>query len=421
MSKTKPFEIPKQWVWEAFKQVRSRKGGPGHDGQSLEAFEANLGNNLYKLWNRMCSGSYMPPPVLLVEIPKAGGGVRPLGIPTVSDRVAQMVVKRYLEPELERHFHADSYGYRPGKSALDAVAITRKRCWRYGWVVDLDIKGFFDTIDHELLMKAVRRHTQERWVLLYIERWLKADLILSDGTRRTRTLGTPQGGVVSPTLSNLFLHYVFDCWMGRNWPDIPFARYADDVVCHCDSLEQAQQLKASLEERFAQCGLTLHPEKTRIVDCRKGNPPDPYPDRSFDFLGYTFRNRPTRAYDGSLFVGFNPAVSRKALKTMATQIRSWKLHRKVLYTLEGLASEINPVLRGWIDYYGRFNHAELDLLFKRLEERLALWVRRKYKSVRRNRKKSWDILLSVRQRMPRLFAHWRLLYTGRKGSMTRAV
>ena len=421
MSKAKPFEIPKQWVWEAFKQVRSRKGGPGHDGQSLEAFEANLGNNLYKLWNRMCSGSYMPPPVLLVEIPKAGGGVRPLGIPTVSDRVAQMVVKRYLEPELERHFHADSYGYRPGKSALDAVAITRQRCWRYGWVVDLDIKGFFDTIDHELLMKAVRRHTQERWVLLYIERWLKADLILSDGTRRARTLGTPQGGVVSPILANLFLHYVFDRWMDQNWPGTPFARYADDVVCHCDSLEQAQRLRASLEKRFAQCGLTLHPEKTRIVDCRKGNPPDRGPSRSFDFLGYTFRNRPTRAYDGSLFVGFNPAVSRKALKAIGDQIRSWKLHRKVQHTLEELAREINPVLRGWIDYYGRFNHAELDLLFKRLEERLALWVRRKYKSVRRNRKKSWDILLSVRQRMPRLFAHWRLLYTGRKGSMTRAV
>ena len=195
----------------------------------------------------------------------------------------------------------------------------------------------------------------------------------------------------------------------------------NDVVCHCDSLEQAQQLRASLEKRFAQCGLTLHPEKTRIVDCRKGNSQDPHPNRSFDFLGYTFRNRPTRAYDGSLFVGFNPAVSRKALKAMGTQIRSWKLHRKVLHTLEGLASEINPVLRGWIDYYGRFNHAELSLLFKRLEERLACWVRRKYKSVRRNRKKSWDILLSFRQRMPGLFAHWRLLYTGRKGSMTRAV
>lgn len=270
-------------------------------------------------------------------------------------------------------------------------------------------------------MKAVRRHTQERWVLLYIERWLKADLILSDGTRRARSLGTPQGGVVSPILANLFLHYVFDGWMDRNWPGTPFARYADDVVCHCDSLEQAQQLRASLAKRFAQCGLTLHPEKTRIVDCRKGNPPDPYPSRSFDFLGYTFRNRPTRAYDGSLFVGFNPAVRSKALKAMGDQIRSWKLHRKVQHTLEGLAREINPVLRGWIDYYGRFNPAELGLLFKRLEERLASWMRRKYKGIRRNRKKSWEALLSFRQRMPSLFAHWRLLYTGRKGSMTRAV
>lgn len=224
MDKTKPFAIPKRWVWEAYKQVRARKGGPGYDGQSITSFEADLPGNLYKLWNRMSSGSYMPPPVLLVEIPKASGGVRPLGIPTVADRIAQMVVKRVLEPELERRFHPDSYGYRPGKSALDAVAATRERCWRYPWVVDLDIKAFFDTIDHDLLLKAVRHHTDDRWVLLYIERWLKADLIREDGTRTPRTRGTPQGGVISPLLANLFLHYVFDCWMGRTWPMVPFAR-----------------------------------------------------------------------------------------------------------------------------------------------------------------------------------------------------
>jgi len=385
-------------------------------------FEADVGNNLYKLWNRMSSGSYMPPPVLLVEIPKADGGTRPLGIPTVSDRVAQMVVKRLLEPELERVFHPDSYGYRPHKGALDAVAITRERCWRHPWVVDLDIKAFFDTIDHDLLLKAVRHHTQNRWAIMYIERWLKADLILSDGTRRARSRGTPQGGVISPLLANLFLHYVFDCWMSRTWSDVPFARYADDAVCHCRSLEQAQRLVRSLEARFAECGLTLHPEKTRIVWCRKGEPfGGPHPEKSFDFLGYTFRLRPSRTRTGHLFMGFNPAVSRKALKAMGTTIRSWKLHRRVRLTLASLAGEMNSTLRGWIAYYGRFNIAEMHNVFRHLEQRLARWARQKYKSMRRNRTKSWAFLRTMRERTPGLFEHWRILYTGRKGSMTRAV
>lgn len=421
MNKTKPFEIPKRGIWEAFKQVRSRKGGPGYDGQSIEGFEANLRDNLYTLWNRMSSGSYMPPPVLRVEIPKADGGKRPLGIPTVADRVAQMVVKHVLEPELERHFHADSYGYRPGKSALDAVAVTRQRCWRYPWAVDLDIKAFFDTIDHELLMKAVRHHTENRWVLLYIERWLKADLILEDGTRIARTRGTPQGGVISPLLANLFLHYVFDRWMTRTWPDVPFARYADDAVCHCRSLDQAERLVNSLKERFGACGLILHPEKTRIVYCRDGRSPKDYPMKSFDFLGYTFRARSSRSRDGGLFMGFNPAVSRKALKAMNEQIRSWQLHRRVQHTLESLADKINPVLRGWIAYYGRFNRAELGGLFRGLEVRLARWARQKYKAMRRNREKSWDFMRTMRQRSPGLFSHWQVMYTGRNGSMTRAV
>src|SRR5699024_2124285 len=352
-----------QWVVEGFRRVRSRKGSPGYDGQSIADFEGDLRNNLYKLWNRMSSGSYMAPPVLSVKIPKSDGGERPLGIPTVADRVAQMVVKQALEPELERHFHADSYGYRPNKSALDAVATTRQRCWRYAWVVDLDIKGFFDNIDHELLMQAVRHHTQERWVCLYIERCLKADLILEDGTRIPRERGTPQGGVISPLLANLFLHYVFDCWLSRNWPDVPFARYADDAVCHCRSEEQAQQLMQSLNERFEACGLCLHPEKTQIVYCKGANRTGTYPQTSFDFLGYTFRPRPTRTRHGTLFVGFNPAVSRKALKAMNMRIRSWQLHRRTQHTLESLAAAINPVVRGWLAYYGRFSRAELYVLF----------------------------------------------------------
>ncbi len=412
MTKAKPFEIPKQWVLESYRQVRSRKGAPGYDGQSIEDFEARLRGNLYKLWNRMSSGSYMTPPLRLVKIPKADGGRRPLGIPTVSDRVAQMVVKRELEPRLEPYFHTDSYGYRPGKGALDAVAITRERCWRYPWVVDLDIQAFFDSIDHDLLMRAVRHHTQERWMLLYIERWLKADLVLSDGTRRPRDRGTPQGGVISPLLANLFLHYVFDCWMDRNWPGVPFARYADDAVCHCQSEAQARQLIEALERRFGECGLTLHPGKTRIVYCKGGRRRGTYPNQSFDFLGYTFRPRPSRTRQGTLFVGFNPAVSRKSLKAMGATVRSWRLTARIHDTPETLAEAINPVVRGWLRYYGRFNVGQLLRFLSRLELRLARWARRKYKHLRRSWRRSLAWVRRIRTARPTLFVHWQALYTG---------
>ena len=287
MIRTKSFPITKRQVWEAWKKVKANRGGAGVDGQTVTDFEAEVGDNLYKLWNRMASGSYHPSPVRRVEIPKEDGGVRPLGIPTVADRVAQMVVKEALEPELEKHFHPDSYGYRPGKSAHQALAQTRKRCWRIDWVLDLDIKSFFDTIDHDLLLRAVRHHTDETWMVLYIERWLKAPVMMPDGKVHDRDRGTPQGGVASPLLANLFLHYTFDKWMGRNYPDIPFERYADDAVCHCRTKRQANHLKDALERRFEDCGLTLHPQKTRIVYCKDSDRQRSYPDTSFDFLGYT--------------------------------------------------------------------------------------------------------------------------------------
>ena len=293
MDRAKPFDIPKREVWEAYKKVRANQGAAG--GQSIADFEADLSNNLYKIWNRMSSGSYFPPPVRRVDIPKGEtGGTRPLGIPTVADRVAQMVVKRVLEPLVEPHFHDDSYGYRPGKSALDAVGVARQRCWRYAWVLDLDIKAFFDSIETTLLMRAVRKHTDCPWVLLYIERWLKAPVQMPDGSLAVRERGTPQGGVVSPVLANLFLHYAFDVWMHRNHPGIPFERYADDAICHCSSEEQAAALRVALENRFAECGLTLHPEKTKIVYCKDDDRRGDYPNQKFDFLGYTFRPRLAR-------------------------------------------------------------------------------------------------------------------------------
>ena len=293
MDEAKPFDIPKREVWEAFKKVKANQGAAGVDGQSIADFEADLSNNLYKLWNRLSSGSYFPPPVRRVDIPKADGGTRPLGIPTVADRVAQEVARRYLEPRLEPVFHANSYGYRPGRSAIDAVRQARQRCWRYDWVLDLDVKAYFDSIDWELMLRAVRRHTNQPWVLLYIERWLKAPVQMEDGSIVPRTAGTPQGGVVSPILANLFLHYAFDMWMARTFLHIPFERYADDAICHCKSADEARMLWSALADRFAACKLVLHPEKTKIVYCKDANRRGEFPNQSFDFLGFSFRARKT--------------------------------------------------------------------------------------------------------------------------------
>jgi len=247
LSKTKPFTIPKDLVVKAYKQVKANAGAAGIDQQTLADFDENKQNNLYKIWNRMSSGTYFPPPVRAVVIPKKQEGERILGIPTVSDRIAQMVVKMLFEQAVEPHFYSDSYGYRPNKSALDAVGITRQRCWRYEWVIEYDIIGLFDNIDHELLLKAVRKHTNTKWVILYIERWLKAPLQLEDGTLVERTKGTPQGGVISPILSNLFLHYVFDSWMGRIYPKTLWCRYADDGLIHCRTELEAQNILLELK------------------------------------------------------------------------------------------------------------------------------------------------------------------------------
>ena len=358
---TKSFEISKRQVLKAYKRIKANKGGAGVDGESIEQFEEELSSNLYKLWNRLASGSYFPPPVRRVEIPKGDGGMRPLGIPTVGDRIAQMVVKEALEPELEPHFHEDSYGYRPGKSAHDALAQTRKRCWRYDWVLDLDIKGFFDNIDHELLMRAVRRHTNCKWILLYVDRWLKAPVQLLDGSLQQPQKGTPQGGVISPLLANLFLHYAFDLWMKRQSPNIPFERYADDAICHCKSERQAQWLKATLERRFAEVGLMLHPQKTKIVYCKDEDRRENYSNESFDYLGYTFRPRRSKNRWGKYFINFSPAISNKAAKAIRDEAKRWRWHLRSDKHLEDLARMFNPIIRGWISYYGRFYKSALYL------------------------------------------------------------
>ena len=409
MGKAKPFDIPKREVWEAYKRVKANQGAAGVDRQSIAAFEADLSNNLYKLWNRLSSGSYFPPPVRRVDIPKADGGTRPLGIPTVADRIAQEVARRYLEPYLEAVFHADAYGYRPGRSAIDAVRQARQRCWRYDWVLDIDVKAYFDSIDWERLLKAVRHHTDCPWVLLYIERWLKAPVQRPDGSLVERTKGSPQGAVVSPLLANLFLHYAFDCWMQRNHPSVQFERYADDVIVHAKSKAQAEQLLEAIRARLAECGLELHPEKTKIVYCQDSDRKGQHKHIQFDFLGYTFRPRRAKNYRGKPFISFLPGVSNKAGKAIRATIRSWRLAAtRNNQSLEDLARLVNPSVSGWVNYYGRFYRSALTPVLRHLERALIRWVCRKYKRFRGHVTNAAHWLGRVARRDPDLFVLWRM-------------
>ena len=409
LARGKAYEIPKQLVWEAYQRVKANRGTAGVDGQSLAAFEEDLKGNLYKVWNRMSSGSYLPPPVRLVEIPKDNGGTRPLGIPTVADRVAQTVVKMVLEPCVEPVFHPDSYGYRPGKSALDAVEVTRKRCWKFDWVVDLDIKAFFDSLDHDLVERAVARHTDVPWVRLYISRWLRAPVQMPDGALDPRTRGTPQGGVISPLLANLFLHYAFDVWMRRTFLGCPFERYADDGVVHCRSRVEAQAVVDAIRGRFAQCHLELHPTKTRIVYCQDDDRPEKHEIVTFDFLGYTFQPRRAKNRRGKYFVSFLPAISTKAAKAVRKRIREWQMaSTRNNQRLEDLARVVNPVVWGWMNYYGRFYRSRCVQVLRHLNEALAAWVRRKFTRFRNRERASMYWLGRVARREPTLFAHWQL-------------
>ena len=405
MDKAKPFKIPKRDVWEAFKRVKANQGAAGVDGQSITEFEANLKGNLYKLWNRMSSGSYFPPPVRRVDIPKADGETRPLGIPTVADRIAQEVARRFLKPILEPGFHPDSYGYRPGKSAIDAVRTARQRCWRYDWVLDLDVKAFFDTIDWELMLKAVRQQTDCPWVLLYIDRWLRAPVQMEV----PRMAGTPQGGVISPLLANLFLHYVFDMWMTREFPHIPFERYADDAICHCQSAEEAQVVWSALRGRFGACRLVLHPEKTKIVYCKDANRRGDFPNTHFDFLGFQFRARKTM-WHGKPAHGFLLAASPKALTRIRRTVRRRALHHRNDKSLPELATMYNPSIRGWITYYSHFYKTRLRPTLKRIDAYVIRWARRKFKRMRHQTKGARDWFDRLHRANPQLFAHWPLCH-----------
>ena len=405
----KPFKIDKRLVYEAYKAVKSNRGAAGVDGQSIEQFETDLSRNLYKIWNRMSSGTYFPPPVRAVAIPKKSGGERILGVPTVADRVAQMVVKLVIEPILDPIFLADSYGYRPNKSALDAVGTTRERCWKYEWVLEFDIKGLFDNIDHELLLRAVGKHITCKWALLYIERWLKAPMVQEDGTTIERSRGTPQGGVVSPILANLFMHYTFDFWMARTHPDLPWCRYADDGLVHCRTEQEAENLKVELQARLAECHLEMHPTKTRVAYCKNGNVKSNYPNVQFDFLGYCFRPRRAQRRGTKIrFCGFTPAVSSSAMKAMRQTIRDLKLRCQTQLSLQDIARKLNPLLRGWIEYYGRYTPSALYPLFRYVNQTLLAWVLRKFKRFKHRTIAASQFLQRLAQTRADLLVHWQL-------------
>lgn len=409
MDKAKQFNIPKTLVWESWKLVKANQGSAGVDQESIEDFARDLGSNLYKIWNRMSSGAYFPPPVKAVVIPKKQGGHRVLGVPCVSDRIGQMVVKLAFEPMVEPYFLADSYGYRPGKSALGAVAVARQRCWKYDFVLEFDIRGLFDNINWELLLKTVRKHTENKWVLLYIERWLKATMQMPNGSIVERTRGTPQGGVIGPILSNLFLHYVFDIWMTTHHKDKPWCRYADDGIVHCKTDAKAQALLVKLKQRFAECKLELHPDKTKIVYCKDGTRKRNHENTKFKFLGYEFRRRLTRnSYTNSLRLNFTPAICPEAKKDITAQLRTLNSRNRTDLEIEQIAAFINPKLIGWLNYYGKYTKSAMNIIWSRVNSMLVCWARRKYKYLKSHKTKAIMFIKKIAKSRPYLFIHWKL-------------
>ena len=406
MEETKPYKISKQAVKVAFDRVKANKGTYGIDEQTIAEFEENLKDNLYKIWNRMSSGTYFPKPVKAVAIPKKNGGTRILGIPTVEDRVAQMVAKMYFEPNVEKLFYEDSYGYRPNKSAIEAVGVLRERCWKKDWVVDFDIRGLFDNIRHDYLIEMVKRHTNEQWIILYVERWLETPFKMQDGTIVEKTAGTPQGGVISPVLANLFMHYAFDDFMSKQFPYIQWVRYADDGVLNCTSLKQAKFIIDVLAKRFKTFGLELNIEKTKIVYCKDKHRIGDYENIKFDFLGFTFKMRNAMGKHGEVFSSFLPSMSDKAQKAKREELRSWRIQLKGDKSLKDIANMLNSKIQGWINYYSHYYKAGIVKVLEYINTILVKWAKRKYKTLR-SKKKATKWLAEVARRDTKLFAHWK--------------
>lgn len=410
-TESKSIPITKRMVKEAYRKVNSNKGGSGVDKESLEEFQENLLDNLYKIWNRMSSGSYFPKPVKEVVIPKSGGGERKLGIPTISDRIAQEVVKTYLEPRFEAVFDKKSYGYRPNKSAHEALEKVQENVRRSSWVIDMDIKAFFDEVSHELLLKAVDKHVSEKWVKMYLMRWLECSIQTSNGELIHKNgMGTPQGGVISPLLANLFLHYVLDKWLEKEYPQLSFVRYADDVIVHCHSENQSLEVLNAIKSRLEQCKLKLNEEKTRIVYCQKGGKPKckGY-SKKFDFLGFTFKPRTYVTKTDNLFLGFGCVISQKSQTRIIKAWRDMGFHKQSNITIQDIANRLNSQIRGVVRYYGYFKVWSLHKLFRNFDFKLVKWVRSKFKN--RSFKKAYSWLDKIRTSYPYMFYHWTLFRT----------
>ena len=411
-TKSKPVPITYSMVEEAYQRVKSNQGTSGVDNESLELFRANESSKLYVLWNRLSSGSYFPKPLKRVSIPKGNGTERNLGIPTVSDRIAQQVVKSYIEPRLERVFSESSYGYRPQKNAHEALEAVTANIRQNAWVIDMDIKSFFDELNHELLQKALAHHVSEPWIKMYIKRWLECPSQIMDVTlRASNGKGTPQGGVISPLLANLFLHYAIDKWMMKNHPTIKFVRYADDIVVHCQTLEEAKILLSSIRDRLSNCKLSLNEEKTKLVYCkdyRRGNQDktkEVYPE-GFDFLGYSFKPRTVKSKTGKLFLGYGCAISQKSQSRILSGWKQSNWHRRSTLTIQDIANEVNPQMRGLIRYYGKYKLWEMQGLMWHFENRLAKWVLNKYKKLKRSYTKAHQWIKAMKASYPTMFYYW---------------
>lgn len=409
-NETKSIPISRTMVWEAYKKVRSNQGSAGVDQISMDEFDAERSKHLYKIWNRMASGSYFPPPVKEVEIPKKDGKIRKLGIPTIGDRVAQMVVKEYLEPRFEQIFSPHSYGYRPNRNAHQALESVRSNCKKTDWVIDLDIKGFFDNIDHDKLLMAIEKHVSEKWCILYIERWLQMPVLTKSGELiQKQGRGTPQGGVISPLLANLFLHYAMDKWLEQTHPTVSYVRYADDAILHCRNKAQAEEVLITLKERMLKCGLELHPEKTKLVYCKDYRRQETHETVKFDFLGYSFQPRSTMSKrTGKLFLGFDCAISISSKKRIADKMKELNIDRLSHKSIVGVAQFLEPFIRGWINYYGRFRLTALKPIFQLLRKRLVMWARKRYKRYKTRLNKAYDWLKRIKEQFPNLFYQWKL-------------
>lgn len=410
--KTKSTTVPitKAMVKEAYLKVKSNHGSAGVDKESLEEFQADLSGNLYKVWNRLSSGSYFPKPVREVMIPKGNGSKRKLGIPTVIDRIAQQVIKAYLEPRLEAEFLNNSYGYRPLKSAHQAVESVRENVRQYAWVIDVDIKNFFDEVNHGLLMKALECHVEEKWSKMYIKRWLEVSSQTQDGTLIAKEgKGTPQGGVISPLLSNLYLHYVLDKWLVKHYPQIAFVRYADDVIVHCNTENEAKQVLEAIRERLKECRLRLNEEKTKLVYCQdfRNREKNDY-RKKFDFLGFTYKPASCRSKRGGKFLGYVFAISKAAQTRIVTGWKKQNFHRRSTLTIQEIAMIINPQMIGIIRYYGKYKKWTLQKLIRHFHHQLAKWVLSKYKGLRGSYSKAYKWIEETKVSYPNMFYHWQL-------------